>query len=82
MDVICLNRYYGWYQNSGHPETIGSGLSYELEQWYGVRKKPIVITEYGAGSVAGIHEVSVVDSWIISPRLEWTVYLVHANTIE
>ena len=62
MDVICLNRYYGWYQNSGHPETIRSGLSYELDQWYAAHKKPIIITEYGAGSVAGIHEVSMTET--------------------
>lgn len=57
MDVICVNRYYGWYHSSGHPETIQESLSYELNQWYNMHKKPIIMTEYGASSVAGIHEV-------------------------
>ena len=57
MDVVCLNRYFGWYRDGGHPETIGTAMTFDLEQWYKKHKKPIIITEYGAGAVAGIHEV-------------------------
>ena len=56
MDVISLNRYYGWYSDSGHPEVVPYQLSYDLENWYQVRKKPIMISEFGAGSVDGLHK--------------------------
>ena len=58
MDVIAINRYYGWYYDPGHPETIPTRLAYNLDQWYDVHHKPIMITEYGAGTVSGIHEVN------------------------
>ena len=46
-DVICLNRYYGWYYCSGDLESAEKELRAELEKWaaYG---KPIVFTEFGA----------------------------------
>ena len=56
MDVISLNRYYGWYSDSGHPEVVPYQLSYDLDNWYQVRKKPIMISEFGAGSVDGLHK--------------------------
>lgn len=61
MDVISINRYFGWYLNAGHLETIQPSFSYDLDQWYATHKKPMLITEYGAGAIAGIHEVSSVE---------------------
>lgn len=66
MDVISINRYYAWYKDAGHIETIKTAFSYDLDQWYATHKKPMLITEYGAGAVAGIHEVSVP-----CPALRW-----------
>ncbi len=57
MDVICLNKYYGWYRDPGHPETIRWLLPHELDDWHAHHKKPIIIAEYGAEAVSGIHEV-------------------------
>ena len=59
VDVICINRYYGWYQDQGHPEAIVMGLSYELSLWYEKHGKPMMLTEYGAGTIAGFHKVCV-----------------------
>ena len=56
VDVISLNRYYGWYSDSGHPEVVPYQLSYDLDNWYQVRKKPIMISEYGAGTIDGFHK--------------------------
>lgn len=55
MDVVCLNRYYGWYNLSGDLEAACFGLNQELDFWE-KQKKPVMITEYGADAVAGIHE--------------------------
>ena len=56
MDVVMINRYYGWYSDSGHPEVVSYQLSHDLDNWYQVRKKPIMISEYGAGTIDGLHE--------------------------
>lgn len=54
MDVVCLNRYYGWYVFGGDLEASREAFAREMEYW---RKlgKPWMITEYGADTVAGIH---------------------------
>lgn len=56
MDVIMLNYFYGWYINGGHTEVTPYALTYDLENWSTVHKgKPIIISEYGAGTLAGVH---------------------------
>ncbi len=57
MDVISINRYYGWYLIPGILDSIPQELSQELDSWYATHKKPMLITEYGAGAVAGMHKV-------------------------
>ena len=59
MDVISINRYYGWYVSPGNLDTISTDLSADLEAWYSLHNKPIIITEYGAGAIAGTHEVGL-----------------------
>ena len=58
-DVICLNRYYGWY--IGGPDIAGAmpALRQELEEWRAVGK-PVMFTEYGADTVAGLHDTAPV----------------------
>lgn len=57
MDVLCINRYYGWYQDIGQLQTISYKLTSELMEWYQRYQRPVVITEYGADTVAGLHAV-------------------------
>ncbi len=54
MDVVCINRYYGWYNLSGDLDAACYGLNIELDFWE-QQGKPVMITEYGADAVAGIH---------------------------
>lgn len=56
-DVVLVNLYYAWYDDYGHLELIGDLLSNELQHWYDTRKKPIIVSEYGADSVIGLHVV-------------------------
>lgn len=58
-DVICLNRYYGWYYCSGDLESAEKELRAELEKW-AAYDKPIVFTEFGADTVAGLHDATPV----------------------
>lgn len=54
-DVYCLNRYYGWYESGGDLETAKKLLEAELAYWISLGK-PVMMTEYGADTVAGLHD--------------------------
>lgn len=58
-DVICLNRYYGWYYGAPDLEKAEKALRKELEFWESVGK-PVIITEYGADTVLGFHDTTPV----------------------
>ena len=55
MDVVCINRYYGWYNLSGDLDAACAALNEELDFWQEMGK-PVVITEYGADTVNGLHD--------------------------
>lgn len=57
MDVVCVNRYYGWYNLSGDLETAKYALNLELDFWEAI-DKPLILSEYGADTISGLHGVS------------------------
>ena len=57
MDIVCVNRYPAWYSDSGRTDLIQLQVKNELITWHLKFKKPVLITEYGAGSVIGMHTV-------------------------
>jgi beta-glucuronidase len=57
FDVILLNRYFGWYVDSGDLISAERRLEDELRLWANRYNKPIVITEFGADAVAGLHSL-------------------------
>ncbi|MGT2666972.1 beta-glucuronidase [Streptococcus rifensis] len=58
IDVICLNRYYGWYKNHGELADAKKDLRAELEEWHRLYPdKPIMFTEYGADTISGYHSM-------------------------
>ncbi|MDY7010334.1 MAG: beta-glucuronidase [Planctomycetota bacterium] len=54
-DVVSLNRYYGWYHLPARLDEGLDALSKELDRYYDLLKKPILLSEFGADSVAGLH---------------------------
>jgi beta-glucuronidase len=57
LDVIALNRYYGWYVHGGRLEAARALLQAELEEWMKrLPGKPILLSEYGADALAGMHD--------------------------
>jgi beta-glucuronidase len=54
-DIICINRYYGWYTNPGDMNGAIKILDGELERLWGLYHKPIIMTEFGADAIAGEH---------------------------
>lgn len=54
MDVVCINRYYGWYNLGGDLDAACMGLNMELDFWAQIGK-PVMLCEYGADTYPGIH---------------------------
>ena len=54
MDVVCINRYYGWYNLSGDLDNATYAFKKELDFWETI-DKPLILSEYGADTVAGMH---------------------------
>ena len=57
FDVVMLNRYYGWYVNTGDLPAAERALEAELNAWAVKLGKPIIMTEYGADTMPGPHSV-------------------------
>jgi beta-glucuronidase len=56
-DVIMVNRYYGWYTNLGDLGGAQAVLEGELRQWAAQHGKPIIVSEYGADTLPGLHAI-------------------------
>jgi beta-glucuronidase len=54
-DVVCLNRYYGWYSQPGRLEEGCALLSEELDALHAKYPKPLLLTEFGADTIPGCH---------------------------
>jgi beta-glucuronidase len=62
-DVACINRYWGWYIDGGELEKGLAHLEQELDATWETLHKPVVVTEFGADTMAGLHGL---------PPLMWT----------
>jgi beta-glucuronidase len=57
-DVVCINRYYGWYEYPGRLDHAMSVLNDEMEQLHRLYPKPMMMTEFGADTIPGYHSTS------------------------
>lgn len=55
MDVVCINRYNGWYAQPGRLDQGLDELSAELDKIHAAFRKPIIVTEFGADAIPGHH---------------------------
>ncbi|MER0484701.1 beta-glucuronidase [Streptomyces sp. Edi2] len=58
FDVLLLNRYYGWYKDLANLAAAERNLEDELRAWTRKHDKPIIMTEYGADTVAGLRTIT------------------------
>lgn len=56
-DVVMINRYYGWYVHAGDLQAAEAALESELRDWARLHGKPVIVTEYGADTLSGLHSV-------------------------
>lgn len=59
LDVLMINRYSGWYQDTGYPQVIYKQMVNDFQNWHKTYKKPIMISEFGADTVPGLHMVRI-----------------------
>jgi len=55
FDLVCLNRYMGWYSQGGTLDEALALLSTELDALYEKFDKPILLAEFGADAIPGHH---------------------------
>jgi beta-glucuronidase len=58
FDVVMLNRYFGWYTHPGDLAAAERALDAEIRAWTEAHGKPIIFTEYGADTFAGLHSAT------------------------
>jgi beta-glucuronidase len=54
-DFLCVNRYNGWYTESGRIAEGMKLLSADLDRIHARYQKPILLSEFGADALPGIH---------------------------
>ncbi|XP_077273342.1 beta-glucuronidase isoform X5 [Temnothorax americanus] len=57
LDVISFNRYNAWYNNAGRMDMITDRVQGEAEAWHRKYNKPVLMSEYGADTMPGLHEL-------------------------
>ena len=57
FDMICWNRYEGWYMHSGDISVANKLLGIELDKFYEKYKKPVMMAEFGVDTIEGIHSL-------------------------
>ncbi|GFV66658.1 beta-glucuronidase [Trichonephila clavipes] len=55
LDFVMLNHYFSWYSDAGSLEIIFPLLVNFMTKAHEVYQKPIMMSEYGADTVAGLH---------------------------
>ena len=57
-DILCMNRYYGWYEYPGQLERAAAALGEELDGIHQRYNRPVMMTEFGADTIPGLHSTS------------------------
>lgn len=56
-DLLCVNRYIGWYVDTGDLSTIETKLTADLSAYHKKYGKPVLLSEFGADTIAGYHSL-------------------------
>ena len=84
-DIICINIYHGWYRYGGYNGNLAD-WDKMIEQFAerraekGWENKPVVMSEFGAGALAGFHSHFDTVRWSEEYQkdlLEYTLELFH-----
>lgn len=56
-DIICVNRYYGWYDEPSNIRAIEPLMLADFGAYYEKFRKPMILTEFGADTIEGFHSI-------------------------
>lgn len=79
LDIISFNRYNSWYSNSGRLDMIIDRVINEAIGWHTKHDKPILMSEYGADTMEGLHELP---EYIWSEEYQTKVYSKHFEAFD
>lgn len=68
-DLVMINRYWGWYVQTGDLASAKVAARRELAGWAG-DGKPIIVTEYGADTEPGMHRLPA-EPWSEEYQVEY-----------
>ena len=55
FDTTCINRYFGWYSQTGDLAAAELALEDSLRGWNERFTRPIIMAEYGGDTISGLH---------------------------
>ncbi len=58
VDIISINRYYGWYDMPAQLDRAAIRLQEELDEIARRHNKPLLVLEFGADTIAGAHSTT------------------------
>ncbi|CAD7089028.1 unnamed protein product [Hermetia illucens] len=79
LDIISFNRYNGWYRNPGRLDMIIRNVMDEAKLWNKLHNKPVLMSEYGADTVAGLH---LLPAFIWSEEYQATLFSKHFKAFD
>ena len=59
-DIVCVNRYLGWYTDHGNLSVIEEQLTRDLNNFHNKYHKPVILSEFGADTMEGLHALPAV----------------------
>lgn len=66
FDVVCINRYYAWYDDPGQLDLIKRQLVNDVTFWWEKYHMPVMVTEYGADTMVGLHQVCQILTYFLN----------------
>ena len=54
-DVVCVNKYFGWYEQPGDLAGSSALLGACLDRFRAAFGKPVIFAEFGADAIPGLH---------------------------
>lgn len=78
-DVIMFNRYNAWYSNTGHLDMVTQRVVDEATGWHQMYNKPVLMSEYGADTVEGLH---ILPAFVWSEEFQEEVFSRHFKAFD
>ncbi|KAL5288756.1 GUSB.2 family protein [Megaselia abdita] len=79
LDIISFNRYNGWYSNTGRLDMITDHLVEEAIGWHKKYNRPVLMSEYGADTVEGLH---ILPSYVWSEEFQENLFAKHFKAFD